>query len=117
MTVYSKDRESVFLLITKWLDGYRKSDGGWAKITREDINNLYIIIMGLVEHKCQADPDGDRPIDVHLIDRTLYWPNRFCDVPYDDDDDDESPNSEVMQALLDNVKRANSQLSDFLKTW
>ena len=112
--VHSEEREALFLSITRWCDNYRDSDdGGYANVTPEDINELYMIIMCMVEHKCQADPDGDRPIEVHLTNRTQCWPSRFRDVPYGSD----TPNEEVLQILLDNAQRANSHLCDFLGTW
>jgi len=112
MTVYSPSRKFVSKMITKWLDGWRESDGGWAAITPQDVNDLYSIINHLVELKCQADPDGDHPIDINLIDRTMFWPNQFRDVPYDG----KVPDAEVLQALFDNAQMANSQLTNFLKT-
>ncbi len=113
MMVHSEEREALFLSITRWCDNYRESvDGGYADITTEDINELYMIIMCMIEHKCQADPDGDRPIDVHLLDRKKYWASRYREVGYNYN----TPPGEVLQALLDNASRANSQLNDFLRT-
>ncbi len=112
MTAHSEDRESLFSLITDWLDGYRDSDGGYAKITREDVTELYHIVDRLVKLKCQADPDGDRPIDFRLTNLNQCWPNRFRDVPYDH----KSPDNEVLQTLLNNTAMAGSQLGDFLRT-
>lgn len=113
MTAHSENREHLFSLITEWLDGYRESDCGWAAITPEDVNKLYSIVRRLIELKCRADPDGDRPIDIHLIDRTLHWPLQYRDVPYNH----KAPDKDVLQALLDNAQVANSQLCDFLRIW
>ncbi len=109
----TESRALLNRIISEWLADYRESDGGWAAITSEDVNNLYSIIRCLIDLKCRADPDGDRPIDVHLIDRTLYWPHQYRDVPYDG----EAPDAEALQALLDNAQIANFRLCSFLKTW
>lgn len=107
-----RNRAILNHLIDEWLADYRESDGGWAAITREDIFDLYSIVRCLINLKCQADPDGDRPIDFHLVNRTQYWPLQFCNVPYDH----ESPASDVLKALLSNATRANGQLDNFLQT-
>ena len=100
-------------IISEWLADYRESvDCGWAAITQKDIHDLYSIIRCLIDLKCEADPDGDRPIDIHLIDRTLFWPHQFRDVPYDH----ESPASDVLEALLSNARTANERLDRFLST-
>ena len=112
MTAHSKDREGLFSLVTEWLDGYRDSDGGYANITTEDIIELHSIARRLIELKCQSDCDGDYPLEIRLTNRTKCRSNRFRDVPYDYD----SPDTEVLPVLLDNAQRANSQLSDFLRT-
>ena len=68
-----------------WLNHVRLSEGGRAKITDDDVDELYDIIDGLIHLKCQKDPDGDLPIEFGLIDRTKFEPMHFRPVLYDFD--------------------------------
>jgi len=57
----------LFSKIEDFLAVYRKSSsglGGFAEITEEDVDQLYDIIGDLIKLKCEADPDGNYPIEV-----------------------------------------------------
>lgn len=56
----------------KFLETRRKSDGDYAPVTDEDMLHLENILHRLVELKCEADPDGDRPIEWILVNRRTH---------------------------------------------
>jgi len=79
--------DRVHRFVDAFLEERRESDGGWAPITHEDITLLNLVIRALVWAKCGADPDGDRPIEWKLIDRTRYGRDSFLPVRYPHDVD------------------------------
>lgn len=68
--------------IEQFLKERRHSTGGWAPVTDEDMDQLHTVIHTLIAAKWGADPDGDRPINYILIDRTKYRPMHFVPLPY-----------------------------------
>jgi hypothetical protein len=74
--------EELSQRIKTFLKERRESDGGWAPVTDEDMEQFHAVIYALIEAKWGADPDGDRPIDYILIDRTKYRPMDFFPLPY-----------------------------------
>lgn len=75
-------RTDILEKINNFLDQPRKSQGGYAEITDEDVMALNQIIALLIQAKCESDPDGDYPIDWKLIDRRKCWPMHYSPVPY-----------------------------------
>ncbi len=55
--------------ISKFISTRYLSDGGYSKVTKEDLELLYNIVELLIELKWEADPDGDYPVDFALIDK------------------------------------------------
>ena len=94
--------------IEVWLTNHRKSHGGFAQILDQDVTDLYIIIHKLIELKCNADPYGDYPIDVKLINRRKYRPMFYYSIPY-------SGKLDIMDILLSNAKIAVSDLHEAMK--
>ena len=72
--------------IKTFLKERRVSDGGWAPVTGDDMEQFHAVIYSLIEAKWGADPDGDRPIQYKLVDRTKYWPLHYFPIPYGHDD-------------------------------
>ena len=71
-------------MINDFLEERRISEyGGWAPVTKEDMNALRDILVELIELKWSADPDGDRPMNFVLVDRTRYGSFHFHPVPYE----------------------------------
>lgn len=61
--------------IDKWLSEKRKSRGGYAEITDNDVSDFGAIIRDLIYAKCEPDPDDDYPIQFALVNRrTRFWP-------------------------------------------
>lgn len=60
--------------IDKWLGNYRKSEGGYARITKQDTTDLYEIIFDLIAEKCDVEPDGDIPWRVTLTNMRIEMP-------------------------------------------
>lgn len=71
-------------MIEKFLAEKRESSagGGYAEITDQDTEDLYAIVHALIEKKCEADADGDYPIQVNLVNRRLHEPLHWMPVPY-----------------------------------
>lgn len=68
--------------IDSFLSGYRESqDGEYADVTDQDMSDLGDIINLLIELKCESDDDGDRPIEIRLVNRqkeSFIYP---CQIP------------------------------------
>lgn len=55
----------------------RRSEGGWAAIADDDVRGLSEIVHAIIDLKCEPDPDGDRPLEVVVVDRrkeARQWP-------------------------------------------
>jgi hypothetical protein len=77
------ERKALAGLIDRFLAERRESDGGYAPVTESDLNKLYAIISRLVRMKWGMDPDGDRPIEWKLIDRTRFERMHYVPIPYE----------------------------------
>lgn len=64
--------------IETFLSTRRESDGGWAKITSDDVRLLDEIVYNLIEAKCEPDSDGDFPIRFYLVNNQI---ERFACSP------------------------------------
>ena len=69
-------------MIQEFLKDTHHSDGGWAPVEPQDMEQLHSILQALIAAKWDADPDGDRPVEYTLVDRNRYEGNRFFDLPY-----------------------------------
>ena len=72
--------------LDKAIDLYLKkrsySGGGWAPVEEEELIQLVEIIDLLICSKYSPDPDGDRPINFMVIDRTSCEPLNFQALPH-----------------------------------
>lgn len=75
-------KQKTIKTIETWLSQKRKSDSGWADITSEDVAMLKNINALLIEEKCQADADGDRPFQVIINNRKNNWPIHYFAIRY-----------------------------------
>lgn len=96
----------------------RKSTGGYAPVEDGDMNDLAQILRMLIERKWETDPDGDRPVDWELIDRTKYEPMPYRrQIPYRHHDEGLDPigkeelASEVLEACITNAQSAMQRLN------
>jgi hypothetical protein len=77
-------KERVLANIELYLSERRESvRGGWAQITKGDMELLDKIIRGLVAAKCCKDADGDVPVEWTLVNRRTHERLGFIPVPYD----------------------------------
>lgn len=99
-------------LIDHFLEDHRESDGGYAKITTEDIHLLYEIIRELIDIKCDRDPDGDLPIEFEIVNRRTHERMHYGQVPYRDGigDGEPIPFMEMVRVLQMNLNIAASRL-------
>lgn len=100
--------------INEFLTDRRMSDGGWAPVTERDLEQLYTIMMRIIEMKWGPDPDGDRPINWKIIDRTRFWPMHYVPVPYEHKAKDDLA-LEHLFAVATNANIANEELSTALR--
>jgi hypothetical protein len=74
-------KDTLFKRIDAFLAEKKKSNGGYAPVTDQEMQQLRDIFDRLVALKYEQDPDGDLPVDAILVDRTrfekpLYLPIR-----------------------------------------
>lgn len=69
--------------IDDFLKVRRKSTGGWAEVTDEDMEQLSGVIGALIEAKFETDPDGDLPVEFGLTNRHTEMRSHFVSVPYE----------------------------------
>lgn len=60
----------------------KASDGGYAPVEPKELDELRDIIDALIELKYESDVDGDRPVEVMLVDRTRYERPFVLPIPY-----------------------------------
>ena len=68
-------------LLTTFLAEYRESDGGLAQPTGPDLEVLYALLDRLVDEKFAGDPDGDRPLVIHVVNRVTHEAMHFRPLP------------------------------------
>lgn len=103
-----ESKEQLLDAIENFLAEGRESDGGLAKVTEDDMMLLDQIIDGLIRLKCEADPDGDFPIEYALIDRLKgFWPIRPRLLAYD-------PDLRDVHSLVLDIRRLNDIIENYL---
>ncbi len=98
------------VLVDRFLDDYRQSDGGWAQISPKDMELLGDIIYELIDLKCDRDADGDWPIEFRLVNRRTHERLHYHAVPYREQKDRVIPFAEFMQILSGNLHQAAGRL-------
>lgn len=109
-----RERKVLSNLINKFLAERRKSDGGYAPVTETDLEQLHAIINRLITLKWGPDPDGDWPINWHIIDRTRFEPMHYAPVPYEHMATGEAALERLNTVLL-NANIANRELDVTLR--
>lgn len=101
--------DKVRKAIQDLLEERRESDGGYAAVTDEDMTRFHEVMDAIIQAKWGSDPDGDRPINYILIDRTKYWPMRYSPVPYAHVG---CPQGERLEAFREKLANLNSATED-----
>ena len=102
--------------IDEFLKHRRRSDGGWAKITTDDVTQLENIVRLLVMAKCSPDADGDRPIEFMIVNRRTHNSVSYSALPYHTwqrSDDDLPPpvtEAEIMDLAMLNLELASNDV-------
>lgn len=96
-------KQALTTAIDNFLAERRESDGGWAEVRPEDLNQLSDIIQMLVEEKFEPDPDDDHPVGWKLVDRTKTRMPYFQPVPY-------NHGVETVEEFIANLKPAFDNL-------
>lgn len=116
MAVLTKIPGKLQTLIELFLSERRESDGGWAPVTKKDFDCLVAILGTLIAEKWAPDPDGDRPINYKLIDRTRFEPEHYFSLPYlHNIEKDPVAMEEYIDLAATNVKIALERLDLVLK--
>ena len=74
-------KQELHDMLEKFLSTQSKSDGGWAAVSYEDMENLYDIFHKIIEMKYEVDADGDVPVQVKLVDRTKFQKLPYLPLP------------------------------------
>jgi hypothetical protein len=80
-----KPSKRLLKKLTAFLAERRKSDGGWAVPTKQDMQQLDSLLYQIIEEKFQRDSDGDLPVRFVLTDLTRYEYFHFRPVLRDHD--------------------------------
>lgn len=101
-----KVTKKVLEKIEAFLNERRVSDGGFAPVTDKDMEQLHEVMYALVEAKWGSDPDGDRPLNYILIDRTKYWPMHYQPVLYAHNCCQDEERRESLRQKMANIRTA-----------
>ncbi len=93
-----------------FLQNRRTSAGGYAKVETKDLSLLRDVIQQLLLEKFEVDPDGDLPINVKIIDRTMFEPIHYQPVPYYHKAIDALAKTDRLKVLATNLKIAANSL-------
>ena len=102
--------------IEKFLSERKKSAGGWAPVSNDEIKQLYNIINLLIEEKYEEDVDGDLPVEVEVINRHLYQRMDFRPVPYRHKIETEDDELCYETSIGINLSNAYRDIDNWLKT-
>jgi len=108
-------RQEIHQQLDAFLLDRRKSDGGYAKITQKDITDLGELLRKIIEEKCEPDPEGNRPIEFKLIDRTRFEPMHFVPVAYEHKAENQGDLDEILDDHLLNLSIAMNRVETELQ--
>jgi len=100
-------KQKLHALIDKFLKERKKSTGGYAPVSQEEIDTLCNIVQSLIELKYQPDPDGDVPVEFTIVDRTQYERLGYGPIPYID-----KANTEKEQLLAVELAHMNMDIAN-----
>lgn len=103
-------------LIEAFLKERSKSDGGFAPVGEKDTEQLSNIMHALLEAKYQKDPDGDLPINLYVIDRTVYEPMHYFPLPYSHKAKDMDDLFHILNLASGNAQMAADRVDQIVKT-
>ena len=78
--------------------------GGWAQLTKEDMQDLKYLIDELIAEKCEPDADGDYPINFLLVNRLVFEPIHFLPIPYSFKQPDEALDTAIINSRIASEK-------------
>ena len=103
--------EEIFKKIEAFLDEPRSSNGGYAKITDQDVVDLKDIINMLIDAKCETDPDGDLPLQVKVVNLTTHQSTHFMALPHHHDTEKSKDLKDVLSIASMNASIAVDQVT------
>lgn len=101
----SKRTDKIHALVDEFLAERRKTDGGWAEITPEDVRMLDRLVRLLVDAKCEKDTEGDWPIEWIIVNRRIERMPYFRPVPCSD-----SALEDKVSKILSNLYTAHAEI-------
>lgn len=79
----TRARDEIRGRFVLWLNTPKvESDGGYAPVGQESLDELHALIMILIEARWETDEDGDLPVEFRLVNRNTFQRLHFQPVPY-----------------------------------
>jgi len=106
--------------LTKMLEAFLKKksesqNGGFAKVSEGEIEDLYKIIRCILELKYEKDASGDIPVDFRLVDRTKFERLHYIPVPYEHKAKNDDERMDILSVLNLNLSIASRELDTHVR--
>jgi len=106
--------------LIKMLEAFLKKksesqNGGFAKVSEGEIEDLYKIILRILELKYEKDADGDIPVDFRLVDRTRFEPLHYIPVPYEHQAKNDKERMDILSTLNLNLLIASQGIDRHIR--
>lgn len=87
----------------------------WSKPLGEELFKFIDEVHEMACRRFGVDADGDKPVQLHFIDRTIYEPLHYEPVPYDHQAKTQEDLDEIERVLLNNLDFAMQAVQTFNK--
>ena len=111
----AKNRRPLNNLFVNFLKKKGKSDGGWAEVSDDDIDDLHEIMEELLVLKYEEDADGDLPIEFVITNRNTHESNNFLRTQYTHKLNPDEKKLELSRRMA-NVSMANQSLEQIIRS-
>ena len=106
--------------LIKMLEAFLKKksesqNGGFAKVSEGEIEDLYKIIRCILELKYEKDASGDIPVDFRLVDRTKFERLHYIPVPYEHKAKNDDERMDILSVLNLNLSIASRELDTHVR--
>lgn len=109
-------KKSLNKMLSEFLKHRSKSNGdGWAEVAEGDVEELYSIIIRILEMKYQRDSDNSLPVEVDLVDRTKFERSHYLNIPYEHLAKSDEERMEILSLLNANARIASGSLDRHVK--
>jgi len=106
--------------LTKMLEAFLKKksesqNDGFAMVSEGEIEDLYKIILRILELKYEKDASGDIPVDFRLVDRTKFERLHYIPVPYEHKAKNDDERMDILSVLNLNLSIASRELDTHVR--